>query len=217
MKDICEEVHRLLEALPTYTSYSAVPFDNGLYFLYQTGEASEHAPLGRVVRVGNHPRSDNGLARRLRQHYSGQKNGSVFRKLLGGALIRSRDPNNACLAPAPGKGHWEKQHAKVCSRCASVEQEVSALLRSNFRFRCVRIDQRAERGLFEALLIGTLSLCPACKPSDQWLGVYAYSDHVQRSGLWNSQFVYAPGLTGRDLQRFAELVRLTKETARGLS
>ena len=211
MKDVCEEVHHLLEALPVYTSSNAVPFGNGLYFFYQIGEVSDHAPLGRVVRVGNHPRSDSGLARRLRQHYSGQKNGSAFRKLLGRALIRRRDPNSACLAPAPGKGHWEKQHAEVCSRCAGVEREVSALLRSNFKFRCVRIDQRAERSLFEALLIGTLSLCAACKPSDQWLGVYAYSNYVRRSGLWNNQFVYGPGLTERDLQRFNELVQFTTE------
>jgi hypothetical protein len=66
---------------------------------------------------------------------------------------------------------------------------VSALLHSNFKLRCVRIDERAERSLFEALLIGTLSLCPVRKPPDQWLGVYAYSDHVQSSGLWNSQFI----------------------------
>ena len=88
-------------------------------------ESAQHAPAGRIVRVGNHPRSDGTLVRRLRQHYKGHKNGSVFRKFLGGALMRSEDPSHPCLAPAPGKGHWEKQDEKTCHRCQPVEQSVS--------------------------------------------------------------------------------------------
>ena len=64
------------------------------------------------MRVGNHPRSDGTLVRRLRQHYKGHKNGSVFRKFLGGALMRSEDPSHPCLAVATGQvvAHTKKQH-----------------------------------------------------------------------------------------------------------
>ena len=75
---------------------SDVPFTTGLYFFYERGEKSDHGTAGRVVRIGNHPHSRNRLIGRLSDHYrtaSNAKNGSVFRRYLGGALIRRRDPN----------------------------------------------------------------------------------------------------------------------------
>ena len=82
-ESICGDIHRLLGTLPVYSSPRQVPFADGLYFFLEDGETSDHGPRGRIVRIGNHPRSDGGLVRRLRQHYSGRKNGSVFRKFLG--------------------------------------------------------------------------------------------------------------------------------------
>ncbi len=69
-EDACREIHQVLAQLPVFTSASQVPFADGLYFFYEDGETSPHGPAGRVVRVGNHPRSNGGLERRLRQHYS---------------------------------------------------------------------------------------------------------------------------------------------------
>jgi len=210
----CREIHRLLEQLPIRTEPTRVPFVDGLYFFYEAGEASEHGPVGRIVRVGNHPRSNGGLVRRLRQHYSGRKNGSVFRKLLGGALLRTNDPQSPCLAPGPGRGHWERQGGKTCYRCRSIEREVSALLRSRFSFRCIAIQDRAERNHFESLLIATLAACSICRASSRWLGLHAYSDTVPKSGLWNTQFVDGPTMEEDDIQRFGELVKLSLETSR---
>lgn len=200
----CAEIHRLLEPLPVYTDPGHVPFLDGLYFFYEAGEASEHGPVGRIVRAGNHPRSNEGLVRRLRQHYSGRKNGSVFRRLLGGALLRARDPKNPCLAPSPGRGHWERQRGESCCRCSTIELEVSALLRSRFRFRCVPIKDRETRNRFEALLIATLAACSSCKVSSGWLGLYAYPDTVRRTGLWNTQFVNGPSMGEEDIRQFAK-------------
>lgn len=210
----CSEIHTLLGQLPIYTEPGQVPFLDGLYFFYEIGEASEHGAAGRIVRVGNHPRCKGGLVRRLRQHYSGQKNGSVFRKLLGGALMRAKEPRSPCLAPGPGQGHWERQGGKTCYHCQSVEKEVSALLRLRFRFRCVAIRGRAERNHFESLLIATLAACSICSASLRWLGLHAYSDTVRNTGLWNTQFVNAPTMEEADLQRFGELVKLSLETSK---
>jgi hypothetical protein len=208
----CREVHELLVQLPIRTRPNEVEFQDGLYFFFEEGETSRHGPTDRVVRVGNHPRSDGGLVRRLRQHYSGNKNGSVFRKLLGGALLRSRDPDSPCLAPSPGMGHWELQNARPCARCRLLEPEVSSSLRAGFRFRCIEIPDRNERNLFEVMLVATLAQCPVCRPSGAWLGRHAYADPVRESGLWNVQFSDGRVLSKAALGRFAELVAASRRS-----
>ncbi len=78
----CAVVHDALGVLPLLSSPADVPFADGLYFFFEEGESSYHAPNGRIVRVGNHPRKQSGLVSRLRMHYSGSKNSSVFRKFF---------------------------------------------------------------------------------------------------------------------------------------
>jgi hypothetical protein len=108
----CSWAHAALAALPLWSHPAEVPFANGLYFFYERGEQSRHAPRGRVVRVGNHPRVKDRLPARLHEHYGAAgKNGSVFRRFLGGALLRRQNPKHPCLRPAPGLGHWEQQNA----------------------------------------------------------------------------------------------------------
>ena len=111
-EELCEQINNMLRVLPLDSSPSEVPFNNGLYFFYEKGEISKHAPEGRIVRIGNHPRSQDNLKRRLRMHYSEGKNGSVFRKFLGGAILRKTDPSSACLKPSPWTGPLgETRHA----------------------------------------------------------------------------------------------------------
>jgi hypothetical protein len=203
---VCSEIHSRLELLPFFTNPSQVPFRDGLYFFYEEGESSVHGPKGRVVRVGNHPRSDGALIRRLRQHYFGNKNGSVFRKFLGGALMRAANKNHPCLAPGTGLGHWEKQDASACPRCKPVEVQVSSRFQSRFKFKCVEIVDRQERNRFEALLIASLAACTVCRPSARWLGFSAYSSQIHKSGLWNSQHVNGMIMNSEDIQRFEELI-----------
>ncbi|MFQ5910477.1 MAG: hypothetical protein ACE5IJ_07125 [Thermoplasmata archaeon] len=206
----CEEVHRLLSRLPMLTEpIGGLPKD-GLYFFYERGEFNAHDGNPRIVRVGNHPRSQGRLVVRLTQHYGGNKNSSVFRKFLGGAILRRGDPGHPCLQPAPGRGHWEKQDAKTCERCRPVEADVSDLLRSDFAFRVVSIEDMAFRNLMERKLIGLLSACPACMPSREWLGRFAYGEKVRNSGLWNSSYVgESVSLSREGWCRFEEAVEET--------
>lgn len=210
---LCEQLNKLLNALPAFTEPSRVPFNNGLYFFYEKGETSRHTPDGRIVRVGNHPRSQDSLKRRLRMHYSGSKNGSVFRKFLGGAILRRMDPNSPCLQPRPGQGHWEKQDMRACEDCKPIERQVSQLLKSSFWFRCIEIEKRDLRNTLEKKLIATISLCPICKPSNNWLGKFAYSDNVRNSGLWNSDYVFDQQET-LDNSEFEKLVEIIDRTSR---
>lgn len=195
-EEACAAVHRALSDLPVFSLPKWLPFKDGLYLFYERGEASGHGPDGRIVRIGNHPRSDGRLEQRLRMHYSGNKNGSVFRTLLGGALIRKQDPSSSCFV------HWEKHMAKSCSLCRPIEADVSALLRKQFSFRLVAIPERADRNTMEALLVATIAACRICQPSPAWLGRYAYSAKVRASGLWNSEFVGGEPIGETALERF---------------
>src|SRR5260221_331296 len=77
----CARIHAVLAALPRWTNPADVPFTNGLYFFYERGQRSVHAPDGRIVRIGNHPRAQDRLVGRLKDHFNGRvgaKNFSVF-------------------------------------------------------------------------------------------------------------------------------------------
>ncbi len=57
----------------------------------------------------------------------------------------------------------------------------------------------------------TVSLCPICKPSEDWLGKYAYSEKVRSSGLWNSSYVFEAEqrLNPYDLEKLQEIIGQT--------
>lgn len=198
-------VHAALERLPMLTSPADVRVSDGIYFFYEEHEHGPHAPSGRVVRVGTH-RAAGGLAPRLAKHYSGQKNGSAFRKSLGGALLRRRDEKHPCLAPRRGSGHWEHQGGRTCPLCAPVEAEVSRLLRTRFAFRVVAVADPGRRKVVEERLIATLAQCRECQPSSAWLGSYAYAHAMRESGLWNTLSVNGPRLTASRLEDFEGLI-----------
>ena len=203
----CARIHAAVEDLPLYTRPLHVPFDNGLYFFFESGEESKHGPKGRIVRVGKN--KSRRLNQRLDQHFSPQKNSSVFRKYVGGTLIRRRDPGSPCLAPGPGRGHWEVQNGAKCPACQPVEGAVSEYFEENTSFRCVRVDESDERGHLERILIATIAQCPLCVASSRWLGRGAYSEKVQRAGLWNSDHTGGRTISDEELRRFENLAAAT--------
>jgi hypothetical protein len=196
--DACRSIHEVLADLPRYTSPREVPFANGLYFFFEAGESSPHGEP-RITRIGNHPNAQDRLVGRLADHYRTRrdaKNGSVFRRYLGGALLR-QDGRRACLEPGPGRGHWELSHAHECDACAPYEDLVTERLRSSFSFTCVRADDQLLRNRLERALIASVAQCSISRPSSTWLGTLTYSERVHASGLWNSDAVDGSGITGR--------------------
>ena len=80
------------------------------------------------------------------------------------------------------------------------------MLRSRFFFRVIGVDSVEERKVFEEKIIATIAACPVCRPSEKWLGNFAWSEKVRRSGLWNSNFVDSTArLTEEDLTRLEQL------------
>ena len=191
---------------------------NGLYFFFESGENSPHGSP-RITRIGNHPRTQGRLVARLRDHYATRpnaKNGSVFRRYLGGALLR-RDGVEGCLAPGPGLGHWEMGNASECHICVGYEELVTAYLQSNLQFACVRVNDQELRNHLERRLIASVAQCRACEPSRGWLGLRAYPENVRSTGTWNSDHVSGPLCTDSDIDTFRALARLSADGTSYLS
>jgi hypothetical protein len=183
LPDKCRAIHEILESLPEYTyktPKSELP-TNGIYFFYEDGEFCTHVNerQKRIVRVGTH-RVDENFRNRINSHYRGNKNSSVFRKHLGGALIRRKDPKDKRLK------QWLEQDAPTFQE---METEVTTELKEHFSFRCIPVEYKDKRLRLEEELIATMANCDNCKPSENWLGNFAADELVRKSGLWNHQHV----------------------------
>src|SRR5262245_14830124 len=94
-------LHELVAALPRFDhrfARSDLPA-NGIYFFFELDESVQidTRATDRIVRVGTH-RGDGRLPKRLRQHFAGNRRGSVFRMHLGGSLMSRDNPNDPRLA-----------------------------------------------------------------------------------------------------------------------
>lgn len=184
----------------------------GVYFFYESGEKRSDSGEGlRVVRVGTHAlteKSKSTLWGRLSQHKGtagggGNHRGSIFRLLVGAALKRQGILNEldswgvgASLSAASEKTGMNRDLLK--SRECAMEDVVSQVI-GRMPFVCLRIDGDAQspnlRSYIEKNAIALLSgyerpdrLDP---PSDTWLGLNSDRKRVQKSGLWNNDYVDA--------------------------
>jgi len=125
----------------------------------------------------------------------------VFRKHLGGALLREANPSDTRL------NEWLRQGGRSF---LEVEEMVSRQLRGNYTFCCFCVDLPEERDSLERGLIALLAQNPIGGPSAGWLGNHAASEKIVQSGLWNNQHIKATPLTFDQLQRVEKLIAATK-------
>jgi hypothetical protein len=182
----------------------------GVYFFFEPGELRTDSGAGpRVVRVGTHALtagSTASLRQRLSNHRGskasggGNHRGSIFRLLIGNALIRSEEmPSVASwgngtnireVAEALGAEVDEVRRQEL-----PLEITVSNYIRS-LPFVWLPVADEpgsgSDRGLIERNTIALLSnyerpLIDA--PSSNWLGQHCDRRRVQLSGLWNNRHV----------------------------
>jgi len=201
--------HELIQLLPRFnhrTPLQQLP-TSGIYVFFEHGQQIlfQNEMADRIVRSGTH-RMDRRLRTRIRNHFGnvnsllGNKNGSVFRKHLGGALLRKEDPDDPRLAC------WEEQG---CRCCKDFEETVSQELRDNFTFSCFRADSSEDRLKLKSGLIALFATQPLGLPSGDWLGWHTRDKKISFSGLWNIRDVDALPLTPEQFNLLERLVKTT--------
>ncbi len=230
MSDLCRWLHERLEPLPLVKypfKLNQLP-DNGIYFVYETGEIWGHGgDTRRIVRIGTH--REGNFRSRIAEHFllnesrmnfdatkSPPHDRSIFRKHIGRALLnRGHDPYLSVFNIDFMKRQVLREHGHLrdIAKEKRIEAEVTRILREQFSFRFVVLEGQAERmgseGL-EARLIGTLAHCSSCRPSSDWLGQYSPVEKVRQSGLWLVQHLSDQPLADRDKTRVSQVIENTK-------
>jgi len=164
----------------------------GVYFFYERGEDRTDTGIGlRIVRVGTTTGVKSTLWKRLRGHKGTEKTGggnhrgSVFRLLVGTALIKK----NGLVSDRWGIN--KTASAEITKSEESLEIKVSKIIR-NMPFLWLAAEDQPGldnlRGYIEKNSIALLSNLnkPAIDaPSTDWLGLHCDSEKVRLSGLWN--------------------------------
>lgn len=192
-----EELHRLFNGLTryNYNEISNIPFDNGIYIVFENGE--EYMGLERIVRIGTHT-SQNRLRKRLRDHFINEnKDGSIFRKNVGKALLNQR---NDSYLPVWTLDTSKEENAVHTDReiQKSIEAEVSSYLKSNMQFAVIEVENKEERLRLEAAIISTLNHATTFGPGESWLGNYSPEHKIRNSGLWLTQGLDAQPLSDEE-------------------
>ena len=209
-EEICETVHKELDRLPLRKGKPGynVP-KNELYFWYEEGEIHQTGGQ-RITRVGTH-RKTNRLYARINEHFgSVPREGSVFRKHLGGALMRlNEEPEpevEVWYRKRKGNPRFNDPKFRNYEKQVTDQAEVGS-------YRVLKVGDLNERLQLEEKLIALFSHCKHCRPSENWLGNYAYRKEIHDSGLWNVDHVCSlDEFTQSDLPRLKQLI---DETLRG--
>lgn len=196
--DICDELHILFNGMRHYVSSEIenVPFDNGIYVVFEKDE--KYKEWQRIVRVGTHTAQDR-LRARLKDHFIREnKDGSIFRKNLGKALLKQQD--NPYLAlwtlDTSNRENRERIDGKIQG---IVENEVSSYLRENMSFAVFPVEDEQERLRIEEAIISSLNHADEFSPSDNWLGNKSPEEEIRNSGLWLKRGLNAEPLTHNEL------------------
>lgn len=184
----------------------------GVYFFFEDGEVRSESGVGpRVVRVGTHAltaTSRTTLWDRLSQHRgsvktgAGNHRGSIFRLLVGEALLRRNGESVRTWGVGQSLAHASNAQGLSRAEVKAAENEWErAVSRSIGAMECVWLDVSDAPGSGSArafiernaiALLSNLDREPVDPPSGGWLGRSSGREQVRRSGLWNNQHVAEP-------------------------
>ena len=181
----------------------ALPRD-GICFWYEEGEIREGQGL-RITRVGAN-RAPGCLHDSVKNHYELNREGSIFRKHLGGALM-ARDGEAASEIKEWGKARRSERFND--QKFHQYEARVTVEVKRG-TYRVLNVDNAHERRQLKEKLIAIFSHCNHCRPSKEWLGNHAYRNKIRQSGLWNVRHVCSVNeFRSGDLSRLQQLVNET--------
>lgn len=207
--NLCNAVHQFFNMMPrmNYQMIANIPFEDGIYIMFEKGQ--KHGELDRIVRVGTHT-SEGRLKARLKDHFiSRNKDGSIFRKNVGKALIsKNNDPYldiwTLDMSNKKNTATIDKEKE------AEIENAVSDYLHKNISFVCFPIINKEARLRIEEALISLLNCSDDFYPDNNWLGKFSPVDRICRSGLWLTRGLDADPLTVEELGFIKDSVRFRK-------
>ncbi len=209
MENLCEKLHHLVmkgKRFDFSAGYSDIP-KNGIYVLFEKDEVAHGCD--RIVRIGTHT-GDGQLKNRIGQHFENEnKNRSIFRKNIGRCFLKQdNDPYLDIWELDTTTKAKKDLYAPIIDREfeKKIEKRISEYIQTNFSFILFKVPTKEERLYFEARLIGTVSRCEECKPSDKWLGLYSSKDKIKKSGLWNVMELYSTPLTEEELDILSSML-----------
>ena len=184
--DMCDNLHKLFCSLQRYTymDISRIPFDDGIYIIFEVGE--KYKGWDRIVRIGTHIASGR-LKRRLYSHFkSKNKDGSIFRKNIGRAILNKRkDPYLQIWNLDTSK--LKNKEFRDIDKQAEIEIEVSKYMCSALSFAVIKVEQKEKRLRLERAIISSLCHGKDFKASEKWLGSFSTEFEIQKSGMWLKQ------------------------------
>lgn len=202
----CEKIHELVNAKRRHR----FPFvkeeipDNGISVMFEEGEEAHGG--SRIVWVGTHSQPDR-LPGRLQDHLRSNKDGSILRKSIGGALLAARADRYAEAWELNTSSREQRSDPRVdAARQREIEAEVTSFIEDRLSFTVLPFDSVADRAFYQAKLLATIAQCSACEPSEQWPGIHSPSEKIRTYGLWQVQRVRGQPFTATELVEFMERI-----------
>jgi len=199
--ELCQQLHSLLREGKRFDfkmGYDARP-DNGIYIMFEKGELAHDGE--RIVRIGTHT-GDKELRSRIYQHFENEnKNRSIFRKNIGRCFLnKEQNPYLSTweLDTTPKKNKELFSHLIDKTLEAELENEISKLMQERLTFCLLEVPSNKDRLHYEARLIGTVSGCTNCGPSNNWLGQFSPKDKIKKSGLWQENHLNSRPLSNEE-------------------
>lgn len=231
MSELCQWLNEQLEQLPLLKfpfKLEQLP-ENGIYFFYENGEIWGHGgDKLRIVRIGTH--KDGNFRSRLKEHFLLDRtkmnfdttkpkpsDRSIFRKNIGRALLNKDKDDYLKIWETDftiRKNRGKYGYLRNVQKEIEAESEITRILREDFSFRFILVDDQMKRmgneGL-ESSLIGTVAHCELCRPSSNWLGNHSPKEQIKESGLWLVQHLNANRINESDKETILNAIEKTKE------
>lgn len=199
----CYDIHKFFNSLKryNYNTIDEIPFENGIYIFFENGEI--YKDLDRIVRVGTH-RSNNRLKNRLRDHYKPNKDGSIFRKNIGRAILNYKHDSYSKVWEINYSNENNKEKyldIRDLKKEEQIENRITSYLKNKFSFTCIEVKNAADRIRLEEGIIATLNMDKDFCPSEKWSGRFSPEYEIRNSGLWLKQGLDATPLTNEEINR----------------
>lgn len=202
---MCLKIHELVNQLPEYSykNIDKVPFNDGIYFLYEKGE-TYHA-YKRIVRIGIN-RENRNFKERLNNHFiKSNHRKSIFLKHLGRVFLNVDNDNYIKYWDMKSPGKY-----KDVNKEKKYETKASTYIQHNVTAAVIEVKNMELRERLEDAIIATFNSTSDFKQSANWLGNNSPVISITNSGMWVVQGLNSNILTTQEYNILVDLIKKSK-------